>query len=176
MTQTSTQNDEDVNITSEQPSRNQSQQSSSPQISSLTSAAANRTSSCHHHCSALKQLFIGAYRDIQKRHIFSPFDSARVLDYFDGVISLVSVFLYEELNYDQLLNVTEDSTPLLLSLLCYFHVMVFWLEIHHFLKFSPNIFSILQVWLIFLASLGLVMYPLSLAAWIEVWNMPSSIL
>ena len=161
------QNDEDVNITSEQPSRNQSQQSSSPQLSSLTSAAANRSSSCHHHCSALKQLFIGTYRDIQKRHIFSPFDSARVLDYFDGVISLVSVFLYEELNYDQLLNVSEDSTPLLLSLLCYFHVMVFWLEIHHFLKFSPKIFSILQVWLIFLASLGLVMYPLSLAAWIE---------
>jgi len=32
MTQTSTQNDEDVNITSEQPNRNQSQQSSSPQI------------------------------------------------------------------------------------------------------------------------------------------------
>eukprot|EP00984_Skeletonema_dohrnii_P014172 scaffold5932_cov96-Skeletonema_dohrnii-CCMP3373.AAC.4 len=117
MTQTSTQNDKDVNITSEQPSRNQSQQSSSPQqLSSLTSAAANRSSSCHHHISALKQLFIGAYRDIQKRHIFSPFDSARVLDYFDGVISLVSVFLYEELDYDQLLNVSEDATPLLLSL------------------------------------------------------------
>ena len=131
-------------------------------VNIITSEQLNRNP-----CSNTKQLFIGAYKDVRDRHLFSPFDSSRVLDYFDGVISLVSVFLYEELDYDQLLNVNEDSTPLLLALLCYMHVMVFWINVHHFLKFSPHVFSIVQVWLLFLASLGLVMYPLSLAAWIE---------
>jgi len=167
---TSSQDDEDVNIMSEQASRNQSsiilkQPSSSPRPS--ISLAAGNNSSYYHFRGTLKQLFTGAYTDIRKRHLFSPFESGRVLDYFDGVISLVSVFLYEALDYAQLLNVKEDSTPLLLSLLCYFHVMVFFINVHHFLKFSPNVFSILQVWLLLLTCLGLVMYPLSLAAWIE---------
>ena len=43
----------------------------------------------------IQQLFLEAYKDVQNRHLFSPYDSGRVLDYFDGVISLVSVFLYE---------------------------------------------------------------------------------
>ncbi len=140
---------------------------SSPSHQEHPSSTSSRPSSKTNGCSSLRPLLKGAYHDIRNRQLFSPFYTDRVLDYFDGVIGLVSVFLYEELDYDQLLNAREDPTALLLSLLCYFHVMVFFLNVHHFLKFSPDTFSILQVWLIFAASLGLVCYPLSLAAWIE---------
>jgi hypothetical protein len=141
---------------------------SSPSHQEHPSSTSSRPSSkTNIGCSSLRPLIKGAYHDIRNRQLFSPFYTDRVLDYFDGVIGLVSVFLYEELDYDQLLNAREDPTALLLSLLCYFHVMVFFLNVHHFLKFSPHTFSILQVWLIFAASLGLVCYPLSLAAWIE---------
>ena len=42
-------------------------------------------------------MFEGARDDVRDRRIFSPYDVQRVLNYFDGAISFVSVFLYEEL-------------------------------------------------------------------------------
>lgn len=38
-----------------------------------------------------------------------------------GIVSLVSVFLYEELGWEPLLNVKNDPRPVLLSVLCFFH-------------------------------------------------------
>jgi len=117
---------------------------------------------------SLKLLFVGAVRDVKERnHIFSRYGADRVLDYFDGVVGLVSVFLYEELDYNHFLNVKDDPRPLLLSLLCFFHVMVFWINIHHFFKFSADVMTIWQVWLLLFVSLGLVFYLVSLTAWIE---------
>ena len=109
-------------------------------------------------------LFNGAKKDIKERNIFSPYPSDRILMYFDGVVSLVSVFLFEEgpLGWQEILDIRNNPTPVLLSLLCFFHILVYWVEGHHFLKFSPDVMSLPQVWCIMLFSLGMVMYPLSL--------------
>ena len=71
----------------------------------------------------IKLLFEGAGQDIKDRKIFSPYSSDRILGYFDGVIGLVSVFLYEELGWERTINFKDNPTPVLLSLLCFFHVM-----------------------------------------------------
>ena len=109
-------------------------------------------------------LFSGAKKDIKERNIFSPYPSDRILMYFDGVVSLVSVFLFEEgpMGWQEILDIRNNPTPVLLSLLCFFHILVYWVEGHHFLKFSPNVMSLPQVWCVMLFSLGMVMYPLSL--------------
>ena len=83
------------------------------------------------------------------------------------VISFVAVFLYEELGWQPLINFREDPKPVLLSLLCYFHIVIYWLQVHHFLKFSPNAMSLPQVWCVGIFSFGLVLYPISLSYWIE---------
>ena len=114
-------------------------------------------------------LLAGARNDVLqgRRGLFSPYCVDRVLDYFDGIIALVSVFLFEELGWERTLNTREDPTPLLLSLLCFFHVMVYWINTHHWQKFSPDTFNLPQIWLFMLYCLGLVLYPLSLGTWIE---------
>jgi uncharacterized membrane protein len=120
------------------------------------------------HCAQIRLLFEGAANDVRQRRVFSPYNSDRVLGYFDGVIGLVSVFLYEELRWDTTVNFRQNPKPVLLCLLCFFHIMVYWLNTHHILKFAKgNTFSLPQIWCLMLFSLGLVVYPLSLAAWIE---------
>ena len=109
-------------------------------------------------------LFNGAKKDIKERNIFSPYPSDPILMYFDGVVSLVSVFLFEEgpLGWQEILDIRNNPTPVLLSLLCFFHILVYWVVGHHTLNFSPDVMSLPQVWCIMLFSLGMVMYPLSL--------------
>ena len=72
--------------------------------------------------------------------------------------------------FQNALLVRDNPTPVLLALLCFFHIMVYWLNTHHFLKYSPDNMSIVQVWCMALFCLGLVVYPLSLAMWIENGN------
>jgi len=45
--------------------------------------------------------------------------------------------------------------------------MVYWIVTHHALKYSPDHMSVVSVWLLVLMSLVLVVYPLSLTAWLE---------
>ena len=63
-------------------------------------------------------LFNGAKKDIKERNIFSPYPSVRILMYFDGIVSLVSVFLFEEgpLGWQEILDIRNNPTPVLLSL------------------------------------------------------------
>jgi len=51
----------------------------------------------------------------------------------------------------------------------YYHYSTFQ-NTHHFLKYSPDTMGILQVWCMALFCLGSVVYPLSLAMWIENGN------
>lgn len=96
-------------------------------------------------------LLQGAAKDVKERRVFSPYDSDRVLTYFDGVIGLVSVFLYEELGWERTIDFKENPKPVLLSVLCFFHIMVYWLNTHHFLKFTArDTFSLPQIWCLIL--------------------------
>ena len=49
----------------------------------------------------IQLLFRGAWSDIKERRILSNYPADRIMNYFDGVISLVSVFLYEELGWQE---------------------------------------------------------------------------
>jgi hypothetical protein len=57
-----------------------------------------------------------------------------------------------------------------MALLCFIHVMVYWINFHHFLKFSGRDFSIGQTWVVIALSLGVIFYPISLTGWIEADN------
>ena len=49
----------------------------------------------------IQLLFRGAWNDIKERRVLSNYPADRIMNYFDGVISLVSVFLYEELGWQE---------------------------------------------------------------------------
>ena len=55
----------------------------------------------------------------------------------------------------------------MMAVLCFFHVMVYWINFHHFLRFSGEYFTIAQSWVVIFMSLGLIFYPISLTGWIE---------
>lgn len=108
-----------------------------------------------------------AFQELKQGQVLSSYKPDRVLDYFDAIVALATVFLFIKLGWEKTYNFKENSEPLLIAGLCFVHVMVYWINLHHFLKFSPPKFSVLQVWLLVLMSLGLVFYPMSLDAWIE---------
>ena len=47
----------------------------------------------------IQLLFRGAWNDIKERRVLSNYPADRIMNYFDGIISLVSVVLYEELGW-----------------------------------------------------------------------------
>ena len=55
-------------------------------------------------CEQIQLLFSGAWNDIKERRVLSNYPADRIMNYFDGIISLVSVFLYEELGWQESLR------------------------------------------------------------------------
>ena len=103
-------------------------------------------------------IFIGALNDFKSGNFLSPYPASSALDYFDAVVGLATVFIFIADDGTETLGGAESgiSNGLLAALLCFFHVMVYWINIHQRLKFSPPTMSILQVWSIVFFSLGMV--------------------
>ena len=101
--------------------------------------------------------FIGficrALHGIRSGNILSPYPIGSALDYFDSVVGLATVFVFLELRWE-VLDTEQTSKNLMLCLLTYTHVMAYWLNIPHNLKFSPPTMNVLQVWFVVLFSLG----------------------
>lgn len=124
---------------------------------------------------SMMQILRGAARDFKCGNIFSPYQLVNALDFYDAVIGLATVFIFIENDWQTTIGKegiqTNDGDPLssglAAAMLCFFHVMGYWLNIHHNLKFSPPELSVLQVWAIVFLSLGMVFYPLCITAWIE---------
>ena len=114
----------------------------------------------------MRLLVKSAWLDIKQGEILTTYPSDFVIAYFDAAVGLATVFLFVELGWKKLYNF-DDPRPVLIAGLCFFHVVVFWINVHHFLKFSPERFTIVHVWLMSSLSLGLVFYPMSLNAWID---------
>jgi len=113
-------------------------------------------------------IFRGALQDVKRGNIFSSYSNDRVLNYFDAIIGLSTVFLFiETLGWQNTIDAGLRSAGLLAALLCFFHVMVYWIVTYHALKYSPDHMTVVSVWLLVLMSLVLVVYPLSLTAWLE---------
>jgi len=99
--------------------------------------------------------------------LFAPMRADWVLQFFDRAAGLATVFLIIKLGWQHTSFFVERPLPILMAILCFFHVMVYWINFHHFLKFSGERFSILQTWVVIFMSLGLIFYPISLTGWIE---------
>ncbi|KAL7551672.1 hypothetical protein ACHAWF_017311 [Thalassiosira exigua] len=110
-------------------------------------------------------IFRRAFREFRRGNILSPYPIGRALDFFDSVVGLATIFIFLDVGW----AVFDDSNVkgLLAALLCYTHVMGYWLNVHHNLKFSPKTLSVLQVWCLVFFALGMVFYPLAISAWIE---------
>lgn len=78
----------------------------------------------------MKDILRGAWRDdLSAGNVLSPFKMSRVLAYFDSIVGLATVFLLIEiLGYEDSIQ-AEELTPMLQALLCFFHVMVYWVNI-----------------------------------------------
>lgn len=111
-------------------------------------------------------IFRGALGDLRSGNTISPYPIDQVLDFFDAVEDLTTVFLLIDPGWKETID-GERSNGLLAALLCFLHVMAYWLNIHHMLKYSPMQMSVLQVWCVAFFSLGMVFYLLCIIAWIE---------
>lgn len=99
---------------------------------------------------------------------FSRFNGDSVMEHFNNAISFSMVFMIIKLGWEPIYDISNDLRPILIALLCFFHVAVYWLNFHHFLKFvDDESFSAAQTWTVALLALGIVLYPLSLSAWLE---------
>ena len=78
----------------------------------------------------MKDILRGAWEDdLSTGNVLSPFKMDRVLAYFDSIVGLATVFLLIEiLGYEDSIQ-AEELTPMLQALLCFFHVMVYWINI-----------------------------------------------
>ncbi|CAB9501512.1 expressed unknown protein [Seminavis robusta] len=113
-------------------------------------------------------LFPLAWQDLRQGNVFSPYDGGHVLDYGHEIIALSTVFLAIKLGFQGVVDFSTDREPLLVAGLCFFHIMVYWINVLHFLKYTDmKNFSILQFWLLALFCLGITYYPVSLDAWLE---------
>jgi len=98
---------------------------------------------------------------------FSPVTAESVILIFDRAAGLATVFLIIKLGWQHASSVFDQPLPIFMAILCFFHVMVYWINFHHFLKFSGELFTIAQSWVVIFMSLGLIFYPISLTGWIE---------
>ena len=106
----------------------------------------------------------------ETRAMFSPVRAEFVTQFFDRAAGLATVFLIIRLGWQHASVFLVEPLPMLMAVLCFFHVMVYWINFHHFLKFSGQEFSIAQTWTVIAMSLGLIFYPISLTGWIEANN------
>ena len=113
-----------------------------------------------------RRLVHGALRDVRHGHVLSRHNSEPFVAYFDAAVGLATAFLFVELGWQRIYDLTNPQ-PLLIAGLCFVHVIVYWVNVHHLLRFSSEEFTIVHIWTISLLSLGLVFYPLSLNAWID---------
>ena len=114
----------------------------------------------------LRRLMHGALRDVRHGHVLSRYGSDAFVAYFDAAVGLATAFLFVELGWKRIYDLTNPQ-PLLIAGLCFVHVIVYWVNVHHLLRYSSGEFTILHIWTMSLLSLGLVFYPLSLNAWID---------
>ena len=78
--------------------------------------------------------------------VFSPIQAEFVTQFFDRAAGLATVFLIIKLGWQHASVFLVEPQPMLMAVLCFFHVMVYWINFHHFLKFSRREFSITQTW------------------------------
>jgi hypothetical protein len=115
---------------------------------------------------SLRLLAERAWNDIKRGEVSSTYPRDFILAYLDAAVGLATAFLFVELGWKRIYNV-DDWRPLLIATLCFFHAVVYWINIHHFIKFSPEDFTVIQVWLAAALSLGLIVYPMALNAWVD---------
>lgn len=103
-----------------------------------------------------------------RNSILSKYNGESALEHFNNAVSFSMVFMIIKLGWEPIYDITSDIRPILIALLCFFHVAVYWLNFHHMLKFVDDMnFSLSQTWTIAVLALGIVLYPLSLSAWLE---------
>jgi len=99
--------------------------------------------------------------------LFATVRAESVTLIFDRAAGLATVFLIIRLGWQHASSVFDHPLPIMMAVLCFFHVMVYWINFHHFLRFSGEYFTIAQSWVVIFMSLGLIFYPISLTGWIE---------
>lgn len=99
--------------------------------------------------------------------LFAPVRAEAVTQFFDRAAGLATVFLIIKLGWQHTSLVFDQPLPIFMALLCFFHVMVYWMNFHHFLRFSGEFLTIAQSWVVIFMSLGLIFYPISLTGWID---------
>ena len=103
----------------------------------------------------------------ERSFLFAPLRASWVTEFFDRAAGLATVFLIIKLGWQHTSSFLDQPLPIFMAVLCFFHVMVYWINFHHFLRFSGEYFSIAQAWVVIFLSLGLIFYPISLTGWIE---------
>jgi len=104
---------------------------------------------------------------MKRSQLFSPVQAEQVIRFFNAATVLATVFLIIRLGWSHASSFFDQPLPIFMAILCFFHVMVYWMNFQHFLRFSPDSFSIAQSWVVIFLSLGLIFYPISLTGWIE---------
>ena len=100
--------------------------------------------------------------------LLSPYRGDLVLSLLNNAVSLATVFLIVKLGWRHAVSFGDNPLPMLMALLCFFHIIVYWLNLLHLLKFAETrYFSTSQTWTLAFFALGLVFYPISLDAWLE---------
>ena len=102
-----------------------------------------------------------------KTELFDTIRAESATLIFDRAAGLATVFLIIRLGWQHASAVFDQPLPILMAMLCFFHVMVYWINFHHFLRFSGEYLTIAQTWVVIFMSLGLIFYPISLTGWIE---------
>lgn len=108
----------------------------------------------------------GAGHSPSRRRIRYP--GELVLEHLTSATGLATVFLVVELGWERVVAVGSDPLPVAAALLCFVHIVVYWLNFIHLGHFSDTSrLGLAQTWTVAAFGLGLVMYPIVLSAWID---------
>jgi len=109
-----------------------------------------------------------AWGDLKKGGaILSTFPRALIMGYVDRIAVLTSVYLVAKLTWETLDNIQDYQLRVSAAVFALFQVQVFWINVHHFLKFSSASINIFQVWLLLIFSSGFIFYIITLEGWID---------
>lgn len=107
-------------------------------------------------------------RDPVRRRNKIRYPGELVLEHLTSATGLATVFLVVELGWERVAAVSADPLPVAAALLCFVHIVVYWLNFIHLSLFADtDRFGLGQTWTISAFGLGLVMYPIVLSAWID---------